>query len=173
LATAYDREYREARSLLSRLGEVRGTSYRNVLVMKVDDAIAFLEAVQRALASDASIANAVARLIPVTRLFQFSSPEEFESKTREIVREWLPSLGGKKFHVRMHRRGFKGRLSSQHEEQFLDHFILEQSKAAGAPSAIDFDDPDLVIAIETLGQEAGLSLWTREQLRRYELLKID
>ncbi|HLF13048.1 MAG TPA: hypothetical protein VJA26_17745, partial [Gammaproteobacteria bacterium] len=76
-------------------------------------------------------------------------------------------------HVRMHRRGFKGKLSSQHEEQFLDHFLLERLNVAGASGAIDFDDPDVIIAMETLGQQAGLSRWTREQLHAYELLKLD
>ena len=87
--------------------------------------------------------------------------------------EWLPELGGRKFHVRMHRRGFKGKLSSQHEEQFLDHFALEKLQEAGTAAAIDFDDPDVVIVVETLGEEAGISRWTRQQLREHELLKID
>jgi tRNA(Ser,Leu) C12 N-acetylase TAN1 len=173
IATAYDHEFRAALTLLAPFGEIRGTSYRNVLVMKVADVIEFLEALQRALALDASLANVVSRVVPVTHVFHFSSPEEFESKARDAVSEWVPELRGKKFHVRMHRRGFKGRLSSQHEEQFLDHFILECSKLDGAASVVDFDDPDVVIAVETLGQRAGLSRWTRLQLREYELLRLD
>ncbi|HLF12495.1 MAG TPA: THUMP domain-containing protein [Gammaproteobacteria bacterium] len=159
--------------MLSRFGDVRGSTYRNVLVMKVDDVVAFLEALQSTLEKDASLANAVSRIVPITHGFTFSSAEEFESKSRGIVSEWVPELRGKRFHVRMHRRGFKGKLSSQHEEQFLDVFLLERVKVAGTAAAIDFDDPDVIIAVETLGHEAGLSRWTREQLQTYELLRLD
>jgi tRNA(Ser,Leu) C12 N-acetylase TAN1 len=173
VATTYDREFREAKSLLSRFGEVHGSAYRNVLVMKVDDVGEFLAGVHRSLQQDASLANAVSRVVPLTHTFEFDTPEEFESRARDLVSEWLPELGGKRFHVRMRRRGFKGKLSSQHEEQFLDHFLLERLQALGTPAAIDFEDPDVVIAVETLGREAGISRWTREELRAHELLKID
>jgi hypothetical protein len=36
----------------------------------------------------------------------------------------VPELIGKRFHVRMHRRGFNGKLSSQQEAQFLDGFLF-------------------------------------------------
>jgi tRNA(Ser,Leu) C12 N-acetylase TAN1 len=85
----------------------------------------------------------------------------------------LGELKGKRFHVRMHRRGFKGRLSSQHEEQFLDHHLLERLTQEAAPGGIDFNDPDVIIAVETLGQTAGLSFWTREQHQSFELLRMD
>lgn len=173
VATTYDREFREAKVLLSRFGDVRRSAYRNVLLLKVDDIGQFLECLQRTLKADASLANAVSRVVPVTHAFEFATAEEFESKARDAVSQWLPELGGKSFHVRMHRRGSKGKLSSQHEEQVLDRFVLDRLRAAGTPAAIDFDDPDVVISIETLGGEAGLSRWTRQQLRDHELLKID
>jgi tRNA(Ser,Leu) C12 N-acetylase TAN1 len=171
--SVYDGEFREAARLLSRFGDVRASSYRNVLTMRVEDVVALLDNLQSTLAEDAALANSVSRVVPVTDAFRFASPEEFESKARDVVDRWAPELAGKKFHVRMHRRGFKGRLSSQHEEQFLDHSILENSKARGASAVVSFEDPDVVIVVETLGQEAGLSRWTREQLQRYELLRID
>jgi len=62
--------------LLSRFGDVRGSTYRNVLVMKVDDVVAFLEALQSALEKDASLANAVSRIVPITHGFTFSQTYE-------------------------------------------------------------------------------------------------
>ncbi len=152
---------------------MRRTDYHNVLAMKVADVAAFLAELRTAVDEDASIANAVSRVVPVTRTFRFQSPEEFEHEAREVVGEWIAEIEGRTFHVRMHRRGFKGRLSSQHEEQFLDHFIIEQSKLRGRESTVDFDDPDVVVAVETLGQEAGLSRWTRGELRDNALLRLD
>jgi tRNA(Ser,Leu) C12 N-acetylase TAN1 len=87
--------------------------------------------------------------------------------------QWLPELAGKSFHVRMHRRGFKGRISSQHEERFLDEILLTSLDKHGAPGRISFDDPDVIIDLETIGQRAGLSMWTRAQRLRYPLLKLD
>ena len=173
VATVYDREFRDAKSRLSRFGDVRASVYRNVLLMKVADIGGFLEGLERSLGEDASLANAVSRVVPVTHGFRFTTPEEFESKAGDIMSEWLPELGGKKFHVRMHCRGFKGKLSSEREEQFLGRLVLERLQEAGMPAAVDFDDPDVVIAVETVGQEAGISRWTRQQLREHELLKLD
>jgi tRNA(Ser,Leu) C12 N-acetylase TAN1 len=45
--------------------------------------------------------------------------------------------------------------------------------AAGTPGSISFDDPDAIVAIESVGQRAGVSLWTREDLRRYPFLRLD
>jgi tRNA(Ser,Leu) C12 N-acetylase TAN1 len=92
------------------------------------------------------------------------------------VTHWLDKLAGKHFYVRMHRRGFKGRLSSIEEERFLDDFILDSlnnlAQQGKAQAKINFEDPDSVIAVETIGQEAGLSIWSREQLVRYPFLKL-
>lgn len=103
----------------------------------------------------------------------FQSPEEFEAKAREAVGSWLTRLAGKSFHVRLHRRGFKRRLSSQEEERSLDTFLLQSLEQRGTPGRITFDDPDAIIAVETVGQRAGFSLWTREDMQRYPFLKLD
>ena len=73
----------------------------------------------------------------------------------------------------MHRRGFKGRISSQQEERLLDDAILDSLSAAGTPARITFDDPDAVIDVETVGNQAGASLWTREELNRYPFLGVN
>jgi tRNA(Ser,Leu) C12 N-acetylase TAN1 len=173
VVAVYDRAFREAKTLLSNFGTVRGSDYRNVLVMNVENVETFLDEVQSTLVRDASLANAVSRIIPVTDYFCFSNPEEFESKARAVVAKWVPELIGKRFYVRMQRRGFKGKLSSHDEEQVLGRFLLERTAIAGGEATVDFDDPDIVIVVETLGQQAGLSRWTREQLERYELLRLD
>ena len=85
----------------------------------------------------------------------------------------MPELAQKSFHVRMHRRGFKGRLSSPEEERFLDDLLLTALEEVGTPGRISFDDPDATIAIETVGQRAGLSFWRRSDLERYPFLRID
>lgn len=173
VVTVYDGEFNEAIRLLRPYGEVARTDYWNVLTMQVEDVIGFMRAIETATRVDATIPNSVSRIVPVTQTFRFQSPAEFEDEARSLVDRWLSELKGKRFHVRMHRRGFKGQLSSQHEEQLLDHHLLERLAEKGAPGRIDFDDPDAIIAVETLGQTAGLSLWTRDQRQSFELLNLD
>lgn len=173
VVTVYDGEYRRALQLLSPFGEVSRTDFRNVLVMTVDDIDSFMQSLQQNIEDDASIPNSISRIVPVTDGFQFQTPEEFEEKARDMVLKWVPALTGKRFHVRMYRRGFKGRLSSQHEEQSLDGYLLEALGTVGGDGEISFDDPDAIIVIETVGQTAGLACWTREQMASFPLMRLD
>jgi len=92
---------------------------------------------------------------------------------KETVSEWVPQLEGKGFHVRMHRRGFKGRLSSLEEEKMLDEFLLVLTKDGGSPGHVTFERPDVIIAVETVAHRAGLSLWTHEDLQKYPFVRVE
>ncbi|ADE15003.1 conserved hypothetical protein [Nitrosococcus halophilus Nc 4] len=165
--------YNLAKDLLQEFGSVHRTDFYNVLVLEVPDIHEFLGQLHQRVAAEPSLRDILGHVIPVTTTFLFQTPEEFETKARETVISWLPQLANNSFHVRMHRRGFRGRLSSHHEERFLDEFLLQQLEEAGTPGQIIFEDPDAIIAVETVAQRAGLSLWTREDLQRYSLLKLD
>lgn len=171
--TVQDGGYNQALKLLEPFGPVARTDYYNILVMRSGDPLQLLDALIAKGERAPGIATCLARVVPVTMTFVFQSPAEFEENARQAVTSFLPSLGGKSFHLRMHRRGFKGRLSGMEEEQFLDAYLLQSLEKAGNPGRITFEDPDAVIALETVGQRAGLALWNREELRRYPLLHID
>ena len=163
----------QAFELLEGYGLVKKTDFFNVLVMKVDDVRELLEALRKRLVEEPPSLSCVSRLVPVTHTFSFQSPEEFEGKARETVSTWVPELAGRSFHVRMRRRGFKGRLSSAEEERFLDNVLLEALEKAGSIGHISFEKPDAVIALETVGPRAGLSLWENEKMERYPFLRLD
>lgn len=165
--------YRRARRCLRAFGAVHTTDYYNVLVLSVADVPQFLEALNRAMADDPDLASCLARVIPVTATFRFQSPEQFEMRAREALTGLAPVLAGKTFYVRMHRRGFRGQLASQGEERALDRFLLDALQQAGTPGHVGFDDPDAVVAIETVGQWAGLSLWQRSDLERYPFIRVN
>lgn len=165
--------YQQAVQLLKEFGEVQRTGFYNVVVLRVDDLATFLDQLHQRVAELPLHQQLLSRVMPITTAFTFRDPQDFEEKARQAVIGWVTQLRDKDFHVRMRRRGFKGRLSSLDEEQFLDHFLLEQVRMAGGESHIDFTDPDLIIAIESVGQRAGLSLWRREQLQRYPLVRLD
>jgi tRNA(Ser,Leu) C12 N-acetylase TAN1 len=109
----------------------------------------------------------------VTRTFDFQSPEEVEARAKEAALSLVPELAGKTFHVRFHRRGHKGQLSSAGEERFLGEALLGALTAASTPGRLGFDDPDAVLVVETVGNRGGLSLWGREDLKRYPFLRQD
>lgn len=173
VATVREGGYRRARELLGALGEVAATDYYNVLVLKVASPATFLDDLLELAASDADVERCVARAVPAAQTFLYQSPEDFEREAKSALAQWLPRLAGASFHVRFHRRGFKGRVSSQSEEQTLDAFLMESLAERGEEGCVSFDDPDFIVDIETVGQRAGLSLWSREERLRYALLKLD
>lgn len=173
VATTREGRFSLARDVLSEYGPVEKTGYFNVLVLNVEDIRHFLDETASRREADSDLREGVSRLVPVEVGFTFQTAEEFERAARHAALHWVQVLRGHSFHVRMHRRGFKGRLSSQDEERFLDEFLLGRLQEVGAPGRITFEDPDYVLVIETVGQRGGMSLWSREDLVRYPFLKVD
>lgn len=172
LVNVHEHGFSRAYLLLKELGTVYMSDFENVLLMEVGNISKFLETLDTLMSDDPSLSRLLELVVPVTTTFSFQSPEEFETKAKEAVLSWLPTLAGKSFNVRMHRRGFKGEISSQHEEQFLDQILLEELGKMGNSGHITLENPDATIVLETVGQQAGLSCWTREDLQRYPMLKL-
>jgi len=171
LATAREGGFARARRLLAGLGRVAETRYCNVLLLRAPDPRGLLQRLAEQAAADPASVACLARVAPADRTFAFQAPEEFLARAREAALELLPALAGRSFHVRVHRRGFKGTLHSQEVERLLAGAVLEALEAAGRPGRVAFEDADAVVAVETVGSQAGLALWTREDLARWPLLK--
>lgn len=172
IVTLAEPTFRIARRLLSRWGRLRPTEYHNVAVMTVSDTRAFLEEFGAAVEESPGILNAMSHVVPFEHVFIFKDAPEFEAKSREIALSYAPRLAGKSFHVRLHRRGLKGIISTPGEERFLDDVLLGALASAGNPGRIRFDDPDYVLLIETLGGTGGMALWTHEDLKRYPFFGV-
>ena len=114
----------QARRALRRWGALHRTGYFHVLVVAVTDPDRFLHELGEAVAATPGILNFIAQVFPAQRTFDFASIEEFEAKARDAALPWAPLLAGKRFHVRLHRRGLKGILSTPDEERFLDEALL-------------------------------------------------
>jgi tRNA(Ser,Leu) C12 N-acetylase TAN1 len=163
--------YPLARRYLKTLGRVERTDYYNVLVAAVEDVPLFLEALRRDTELQPELRAALARVLPVARVFRFQSVEEFTAAARAAVDAFVPQLAGGAFYVRIHRRGFRGRIVSPTIERQLDQWLLERLAATGATGQVRFTDPDAVVVIETLGQQAGCALVTRAARERYPFLR--
>ena len=173
VVSIYQEGFQRVVRALRDLGAVERTKYYNVLVVAAEDPLVLLEQIERRIRADPALYDAISRVAPAVHCFNFFSAEEFEEKARAAVLEWLPQLGGRSFHVRLHRRGFKHDLSSTDAEQLLGDALLDALKQQGTPGSISFSDPDAVIAIDTVDDRAGLALWTREDLSRYKMLRPD
>jgi tRNA(Ser,Leu) C12 N-acetylase TAN1 len=169
----YQDGFREARRALKQFGPVELTPYHNVLVMRVDNPAAMLEAVERKTEEVPALYDAISRVAPAARTFEFDSTETFKAKAQSILLESLPRLAGRSFHVRLHRRGQRQDLRSPDVERFLDDILLDASKATGTPARIAFTDPDAVVAIDTVDDRAGIGVWMREDLEHHRLLRPD
>lgn len=174
VVTVFDEEgYRLAMRALPEFGRVGQTGYYNVLVMKVADVDAFTAAIAAFFDETPGYMNLISRVVPAQATFDFQTPEEFEEKAEAAVLGWADRLADKAFYVRLHRRGFKGRIVSPEEERAIDGAILRRLETTGHGGRIDFENPDMVIDIETVGNRAGLSIWTRDQLEELPFLHID
>ena len=165
--------FRRALRALQKLGVAERSPYHNVLVMKAEDPIALLEAIEKRTEVNPALYDAISRVAPAMRDFDFLSEAEFVEKAKSIIREWLPQLTGRSFHVRLHRRGAKHDLGTQDAERLFNDAIVDATTRTGTPSRISFTEPDVVIAIDTIDNRAGLAMWTREALARYHVLRPD
>lgn len=135
VVTIREARFREARKFLRRWGEVRRTDHFHVVAMRADDPEGLLAEIGEAAAATPGIYKLLSHVMPAQRTFVFASAEEFEAKARDIALPWAPMLAGRSFHVRLHRRGFKGILSTPKEERFLDDALLDALEAGGRTGA--------------------------------------
>lgn len=174
VVTTYDDEFERAEEELGDLGAISRTDFFNVLVLDVEDPDAFLDQLaDRARLIPDLMQETLSRVAPAHHTFVFQSADEFEERALELASELAPGLAGKSFYVRVHRRGFRESLSSHEEERLLAGAIFRALEEEGETAEVDFDDPDAVVAVETVGSRAGVSVWSRAQLETYPFLDPD
>jgi tRNA(Ser,Leu) C12 N-acetylase TAN1 len=173
VVSIYQDGFRLALRSLREFGCVEPSPYHNVLVMKVEDPVALLEAIEQRTEKSTALYDAISRVAPAQRSFDFHSAQDLEEQAKSILLEWLPRLARRSFHVRFHRRGPRHDLKTPDVERVLDDAVLDASRQAGTPGTLSFTDPDAVIAIDTIDDRAGMALWTREDLARHRLLRPD
>lgn len=173
VVSIYQDGFRRALRALEPLGAVERSPYYNVVVMRVDDPVALLAAVEQRTEESPALYDAISRVAPAQCSFEFQSAEEFESRAKSLVLQWLPRLAGRSFHVRFHRRGARYALRTPDVERALDDALIDALQEAGAHGKLSFSDPDAVIVIDTIDDRAGMSLWAREDLAQHRLLRPD
>ncbi len=173
VATTAEGKYTQALKFLAPFGIVKTTSYHNVVMMLVHDILELMTLLAKEWQTQDGRLLLLQRVVPVTHTFNYSDRAWFVRRAQEVILDWIHRLTGLTFHVLIHRRGFKDMLSSVEEEQILNAAIIEATEKTGQRAIVSQDDPDAFIAVETIGNNAGMSLWLREDLQRYPFLHVD
>lgn len=161
---------RELLGALARFGWFRATPLRDVCIGRVDDRDAFLEALRVARAAGAPWTQRLARVITVDTVFWFT-PETFAERLQETVAPLVARIGDGSFCVRIERRGFAGEVKTQEIERVLGEHVHTLAAARGMSLRTAFDDPDVLIAAETLGNECGVALLPRALRQTYPFVR--
>lgn len=171
LLTAADGCGRDLARALRPFGRFRFTGYRNVLVGRVAEPVAFLQAMQERAAQGEAPGSLITRVVPVERTFPVTA-ETFLQDAQAALREAVARHPGPRFFVRLDRRGFKGRVNTQEMERALGTFVAETIRASGGTPGVSFADPDVIFLLETVGETAGLSVIPRALRLVSPLLKV-
>jgi tRNA(Ser,Leu) C12 N-acetylase TAN1 len=162
---------RRLRRALRHLVRLERSGFRNVFVGYVDDPEAFLTAVADLRMERPALDQWLGKIVAVERTFPVD-PATFQARVQQEGARVLDRLLGRSFHVRVDRRGHKGIIDSHATERALGAFLWTALERAGARPAVAFDDPDVVLVIELVGDTAGLALVTRELRTRFPFVKI-
>jgi tRNA(Ser,Leu) C12 N-acetylase TAN1 len=156
---------------LRRLGRFRPGGYRNVVVGLVEDPARFLAELRDALATDPLLPTALAKVVPIETTLRFDPGDPVPGLVA-AAEPFLDRLAGGSFFVRLERRGLKGRLHSPTVEREIGDRVWKALEVRGGTPRVDFRDPDAVLLLETLGDQAGLSVLPRALRRDYPFVKI-
>jgi tRNA(Ser,Leu) C12 N-acetylase TAN1 len=163
---------RRLRRALHRLVFLRRSGFHNVFVGRVSDAATILEGVATLGAARPDVLEWIGRIVPVERTFAVDAAHFADQVVTEAA-PLLDRLAGRRFHVRVERRGHKHVIHSQETVQRVGETLLERLAAQSPGTAVDFRDPDVVVVVEIVGPAAGVGLVTREQRQRFPFVRID
>jgi tRNA(Ser,Leu) C12 N-acetylase TAN1 len=172
LVTAREGRSRDVRGELARLVRLRRTRFRNVLVGRVDDFEALATTVEAERQRKPFLDQSLARILPIEHTFRVDVEGLVDALASAAV-PLIDRLCGRSFHVRVERRGHKGTIDSHVVEHDLGKRLLAMLEARGETPVVAFDDADVVVVVELVGNVGGIALVTRELRQRYPFVRID
>jgi len=171
IVTTPPRQERELLPALNRLGEFARSEFKSILIGRVEDVTRFLEDILHADEEHVEWRQHLLRVLPVERTFSFTPPT-FEERLREAVTPFVQRMASGTFHVRLERRGHKGKILSPEVERRLGDYMVDLATQQGKTLHVSFHDSDYVVVAETVGNTCGVALVTRELRTRYPFVKI-
>ncbi len=156
---------------LKRLGDFQWTKFLGVLVGRVEDHDAFFTQLMLWEQDQPGVLEPLARVVPIEHTFEFTV-ETFSLQLKEVVLQYVASIDSGSFYVRLERRGHKGEIHSPQVEQDMDHLLLQACEAKGWKPVITFEDPDIIIVVETLENICGVGTITRALRSHYPFIRV-
>jgi tRNA(Ser,Leu) C12 N-acetylase TAN1 len=170
VATHWGQEKNSLR-FLSQHGEFKSSGFKDVLLGHVEDLNLFLDKLELMRQKNSGQITSLSQVVPLERMFYFKLPD-FMDKLKETISPYVEKVKDKKFYVRVKRRGHKGEISSQEIEKEIAGVIIENLEKTGKKAQVSFNDPDVIIVVETIADWAGVTSITREMKEKYKLLKV-
>jgi len=150
--------------------KLRRAGFAEVLVGRTNDVAACLEAIATRAADPVVGSEILARVVPVARTFALGADVE-----AQLVAEMallVDALAGASFHVRVERRGHKRLVQSDRVERLLGTTLVDALRARGHAARVTFADPDTIVAVELIGEVAGIGLVPRDIRARYRFVRL-
>ncbi len=144
--------------------------YSEVLVGRTNDVEGCLAGIAARAADPVFAAEVLARVVPVERTFVLGA-----DVAAQLVAEtagFLDTLATASFHVRVERRGHRGVLQSDQLERLIGTALVDALSTRGAEPRVTFKDPDVIVAIELIGDAGGVGLVPRELRGRYAFVRL-
>lgn len=171
VVTAKDHEQRHLARLVKRLGDFWWTPFLGVLIGRVEDHEAFCDQLRRSEEARPGFLHPLARIVLIDHTFTFQL-DRLSAPLRDAVLTYADRIDSGSFYVRVERRGHAGEIHRQPLEQELDRMLMEQARAQGSAPRIEFKDPDVIVAVELIGDECGVGLITRTRRERFPFVKV-
>ncbi len=149
---------------------LRRAGFAEVMVGRAADLDACLDGIAARAVDPVFAAEVLARVVPVTRTFALGA--EIEAQLVTEIGALADALVDRSFHVRVERRGHKELVQSDHLERVLGTALVDGLRARGATPSVTFGDPDLIVAVELIGDVAGLGLVPRALRTRYPFVRL-
>jgi len=161
-------------ALLSAIGDLgwfESSSAKDVIVGLVDDRAEFLEKLSERLGHDDRIPASLGHVMPVARTVLLEG-DPATKPLEDAVAELAGEIGGRSYHVRVDVHGHKGVIHGHHVELLLADVLWDALCRAGHAPRVVFDDPDVVVQVEVLGDRAGVAIVDRRMRERFPFLRV-
>ncbi|MFQ6009813.1 MAG: hypothetical protein ACE5J7_01705 [Candidatus Aenigmatarchaeota archaeon] len=162
IVTTQRRDIREAFKQLRPHGEFKRSAFRGILTGKVENKEEFMDRMKEVKFP------AFFRIIPIDAVFLFE-PDKLTDRLKEMMPKYAEKIPeGESWDIAFERRGLKGAINSMEITNILREQVKNLTKGR-----LDFEKPENIIVIETLGKECGVGFLSKEMKEKYHFVRAD